>query len=169
MPNWTYNTVEMNGIAKENLFETIDRNGKTYTGFDFNKLIPEPKNKEECLEKYGERYIDNGNRSLMHDEGDEWFNWYDWHCDFWGTKWGACDTCIVDDNTINFSTAWSEPEPIWVALSKRYPDKEIKIAASYEDSWETRSAYLNGERIEYSEWEREYEDDDYDYEEEVNG
>ena len=149
MPNWTTNYVRMENIGNEDLYDSAN--------FDFNKLVPEPKTKEECEQKYGAEYLDDGTKSLGHTETDKWFDWYNWHCDFWGTKWNACDTYVVSDDEVQFSTAWTEPSPIWSALSKRFPDRIIEITAEYEDGWITESKWENGIKIEYSEREIEYE------------
>ena len=150
MPNWTWSTISMKGIGKKRLY--------TNKEFDFNKIVPEPKTMDECLKKYGKKYIDEGNCHLMHSEEDKWFNWYDWHCDFWGTKWNATDTAKYDDDTIQITTAWTEPEEIWKALSKKYPKEKIEIEAEYEDGMMTRSTWLNGVRLSYEEEESEWED-----------
>lgn len=143
----------------------IGKREELYTDgcFDFNKLIPEPTTKEECIEKYGERYIDNGDKHLQHTVHDEWFNWYDWHCVYWGTKWNACDTYIIDDNTIYFDTAWAEPEPIWQALTEKYEGIELEVVATYEDGWRTYSKWIDGEQIEYEERELQWDDNIEDY------
>ena len=146
MPNWTTNFVTMKGISKEKKLFT-DNN------FDFNKIVPEPKTKEECIAKYGEKYIDNGDKHLQHDEDNEWFDWYSWHCDFWGTKWNACETDIEDDDCVSFWTAWAEPDEIWVALSKMYPDRKISIYAEYEEGLYTESEYIDGKLNTYFEGE----------------
>ena len=52
--------------------------------------------------------------------------WYGWCPNNWGTKWNACDTQIIDRNTIVFDTAWSNPEPILLKLAEMYPDTEIE-------------------------------------------
>lgn len=52
--------------------------------------------------------------------------WYDWCNQFWGTKWNASDTEIIDNDTIRFDTAWSNPEPILLKLAEIYPDRMIK-------------------------------------------
>ena len=152
MPNWTYNYVEMKGIKKLDIY---DKNGN----IDFNKIVPEPKTKKECIEKYGERYIDNGDRHLQHSNGDEWFNWYDWHCDYWGTKWNAGDSNVEDDS-VSFTTAWAEPLPIWIELSKMCPNVEMKVYADYEEGFTVESIYVNGKCISEIEKEYEYEEDD---------
>ena len=97
MPNWVYNVI----ICKKDLL------GKICGGegsVDFNVLIPEPLTKNELLDLYGDEY-------------KEWFNWFKWRCDFWGTKWNACESNIVErDNGliyIYFDTAWAPPRR-WV-------------------------------------------------------
>lgn len=153
MPNHTINTVQMKGIRRKKLYSFI--NGKKC--FDFNKLVPEPMSIQCCPEQY----IDNGNCHLAHNDERSWFNWYDWHCDYWGTKWNSYNYSdnLANDDEISFWTAWSEPEPIWEALSRRYPKETIYIRASYEDGLETESTWLNGSRVTYREWETNYEED----------
>ena len=146
----------MKGIANTEELFSVDKVGGKY--FDFNKIVPEPTSKEECIQKYGERYVDKGDKPLQHSDDDKWFDWYSWHVDFWGTKWGACDTYIIDDNTISFSTAWSEPTEIWSALSKKYPDETIEVYAEYEEGFTTESKYFAGRMYSYQENEAEWED-----------
>lgn len=57
-------------------------------------------------------------------------DWYDWCIENWGTKWNAGDT-IVDDESIEFETAWSTPVPVFVELSKCL--KDITIIVDYAD------------------------------------
>lgn len=52
--------------------------------------------------------------------------WYDWCVDNWGTKWDAMETEIIDDDTVSFWTAWSNPDPIIYELARRYPDRLIE-------------------------------------------
>ena len=114
MPNYVYNTI----YCKKELLPYIMKDG----GISFSILIPPPTSAAECLEKYGEEYLDgedeNGNsiRSLCHTESNKWFNWYDWNRNFWGTKWDALEgDCYLKDNLylITFSTAWAPPTP-WI-------------------------------------------------------
>lgn len=44
-------------------------------------------------------------------------DWYDWACANWGTKWNACEP-YWSDNVVHFDTAWSDPKPIFIQLSK---------------------------------------------------
>lgn len=213
MPNWTMNEIEMDGIASESELFTENH-------FDFNKLIPMPKELndtisggriDECvayyllktqtkdeflhslrkyklmfytkksytkkeIEKvllsrigdnprmYGSEMYDSdelGNGFYKeHDHGHTafevgqkyfnlyekygYFNWYNWSIDNWGVKWNASDTYVIDENTISFDTPWGSPEPIFIALSHKYPDREIKTTSYYEDGGCLRQTYLRG-------------------------
>ena len=78
-------------------------------------------------------------------------DWYGWSCFNWGTKWNACDTVIVDNDTIRFDTAWSFPEPIIYALSKRYPNSIISLYSEYEEG-ETYEAEIKDGEVLSEEW-----------------
>lgn len=77
--------------------------------------------------------------------------WYDWAIENWGTKWNAYSQ--NDDrssqNTIWFQTAWSMPENIIVALSKKYPKTKFKIEWASEDTGYNvgMKTFQNGEVI----------------------
>jgi hypothetical protein len=52
----------------------------------------------------------------------------------WGTKWNAYDQTVdASAGTAEFDTAWSCPEPVFVALSKKFPDDAIEITYADED------------------------------------
>lgn len=53
-------------------------------------------------------------------------NWYDWSLANWGTKWNAYNQHI-NDNVIEFDTAWSTPFDVMVALSKNTPMQPLKL------------------------------------------
>lgn len=71
------------------------------------------------LEKLGDTYINN-----VKEYGSP--TWYDWCCDNWGTKWGAC-RFSCDKTTMIFDTAWATPEPIFERISKEFPDNLIEL------------------------------------------
>lgn len=158
MPNWTYNILRVEkGDCDLRMYGTTDEDGKMR--FDFDKIVPQPRSATECALKYGSQYLDTGNKHLQHTDEDAWFDWYGWHCDFWGTKWNACDSYIEDDGqTVSFDTAWTEPEPIWKAISKAHPECVFHVDASYEEGFETESTWRSGVRIRYSERECDYDE-----------
>jgi uncharacterized protein YrrD len=49
-----------------------------------------------------------------------------------GTKWDAC-SCSLQDNILQFETAWSNPLPVLEALSKSNPKVTIKV--TYADEY----------------------------------
>lgn len=52
----------------------------------------------------------------------------------WGTKWNACQQSYdLEEGTATFETAWSCPEGVLIALSKRFPEEEIAIEYADED------------------------------------
>lgn len=86
------------------------------------------KDEDGNLYKAGEQYVNN---IINHG----YATWYEWSINNWGTKWNACDpTVTTQKHEVNFSfdTAWSYPEPIIVALSKKFPNAVFEIYAEEE-------------------------------------
>lgn len=54
-------------------------------------------------------------------------DWFVWSNTYWGTKWNSCNFERIDDDTIQFDTAWNDPVPIFKELFKKYQDREIEI------------------------------------------
>lgn len=181
MPNYVKNRVVMEGIADLPLFREVD--GKKH--FDFNRLIPMPKElemeegsiteeviiyylTERCSisiqalqgdkanmartlvqnmfsEKWHEEIFrrvqvkmagaSEAEKDIAYDKGRQYISnfmeygfttWYGWRNHNWGTKWNACDTEILDKDTIVFDTAWSNPDPIMEKLGEIYPGIRIE-------------------------------------------
>ena len=76
----------------------------------------------------GKKYLDN---QIMHGAP----TWYHWCIENWGTKWnlGATDCELVNNQTLSFSTAWSYPQPVIEALSRKFPEVEFAIQWADED------------------------------------
>ena len=84
---------------------------------------------EDRIRASGMTYKEAGERGLQYLEniikhGSS--SWYYWRIDNWGTKWNSYDLERIDDDTIAFNTAWSNPGPIIEALSAQYPDLMIE-------------------------------------------
>lgn len=60
-------------------------------------------------------------------------DWYSWSREAWGTKWNAYSQDLREDGVIKFETAWNTPEPVFIALSRKYPDVEINVRYADED------------------------------------
>lgn len=107
MPNWIYNTVTIDGAAKD--VKEIHE-----TNFDFEKLHPCP---HPCDEQPGSSPP-----------------WYVWRCAHWGTKWPAGEIEIIsyeegEQNSVlevTFDTAWSPPHTLLAYLTKLWPSLKIR-------------------------------------------
>jgi len=60
-------------------------------------------------------------------------DWYGWSTDNWGTKWNAYSTNDTDVDEVSFETAWSNPYPVIVALSVKYPEAVFHMRFADED------------------------------------
>ena len=51
---------------------------------------------------------------------------YEWECQHWGTRWGACEAELVDDNGselfYGFDSAWGPPTEFLKAVGKLFPN-----------------------------------------------
>jgi hypothetical protein len=66
----------------------------------------------------------------------------------WGTKWNACNSIVNSENKeASFDTAWSCPEPIFIALSRKFPKEKIEVIYADEDIGSNcgRFILLNGD------------------------
>jgi hypothetical protein len=74
-------------------------------------------------------------------------DWYGWQISNWGTKWNAYDQTELDENCIEFQTAWSTPYQLMVNLSKLFPEVTFEVRFADEDFGYNVGEYtlLNGE------------------------
>lgn len=76
-------------------------------------------------------------------------DWYDWATENWGTKWNSSalrwETREPERFEFLFNTAWSPPEPIFLELSRIYPEIRFDIS-SFDQCWNfgCQGYYLNG-------------------------
>jgi hypothetical protein len=70
-------------------------------------------------------------------------SWYEWCIDNWGTKWNA-GGCIEQNlpNMLQFDTAWSCPVPIFITLSKMYPNNTFWVEYADEDIGQNCGKYV---------------------------
>ena len=154
MPNHCSNRVE---IHSDNTF-LLDEIKKDLKGedteFDFNKIIPQPDWKktpltgdekswlgsDEILGDVGELPNKEG---IFESTGKQDSRWYDWNISNWDTKWNswAVETEHDDDGLMYyFTTAWSPPEKVILALREMYP--EASITAFYDEPGVGIAGYL---------------------------
>lgn len=119
MANQIENEVTLRGNKHEieKFFEEcFDEQGN----FDFNRVIPQPKTKNTCPNKY---ICDPQEAGIEPCEGREWFDWFSWNYDNWGVKWNAY-YCYTDkeNNYFEFTSPWDSPNLIFRALMEKYPN-----------------------------------------------
>lgn len=110
MPNDCYNSLAIKAspeiIEKILAFVKSDENA-----FDFNKIIPMPD------------YIYDGDVGTEEEIYGK-YNWYDWSCENWGTKWNAYDIKVYDDG-FGFCTAWGPAHPVIERLAILFPEADF--------------------------------------------
>lgn len=133
MPNHVRNVLKFKKLKPEDIDIIINMITTKYEyspdahHIDFNKIIPEPKEKSECPEDC----LRDDKDCVEADKDRPWFDWYTWHNEYWGTKWNAYDSyTIVNKSSIIFvfSTAWSMPYPVIRQLELLGYEFELKYA-----------------------------------------
>lgn len=160
MPNHTDTLIKIKGrtealAAFVARYILKDSGGDKY--LDFNSIIPEPATKKDCPARYVIKDAEDAKRHhLGWDEKDprRWFNWYEWHIDFWETKWnsyyGHCEEPedIIDNNLeeidINLNTAWSPAIPIYRKLQEMFAG-ELEIDVYYSDEGGSYVGHLHSD------------------------
>lgn len=140
MPNYCANDVYVQGppdaVAALLAFVGADQ---PEPQFDFDAIVPyaEPFRQmdiEAAAFAWGVKEID-GAAELAYIEkyghNKDGYNsgGYDWCCANWGTKWRASGVTRTDHAgvRISFTTAWSPPNPIIVALHRRFPETTLRV------------------------------------------
>ena len=116
MPNWTHNTVKFEG-SKEKIAELKKKFKSKDNVFDFNKIIPMPKNSKKFQAKGDVSHDDmemvDGDLVIKSGKPN---NWYIWSGENWGTKWNSVDAEINNESDTHveysFRTAWDAPRGI---------------------------------------------------------
>ncbi|HLM84190.1 MAG TPA: hypothetical protein VK254_03200 [Candidatus Bathyarchaeia archaeon] len=127
MPNWTHNTLIVTGkdVSK---FRKVAKSKKS--SLSFNNFIPMPK------ELIGREEPSKGNKDkkLIKKYGAD--NWYDWHCENWGTKWDAVRTKLIankkNELAYHFDTAWAPPIAWLRTASKKFPSLKLVLDCTEE-------------------------------------
>lgn len=155
MPNYCENDLRIFGQSTElKRFMEFAKGKKRhsqqkYEAIDVNKFIPYPKKYAEkdkeakihnnMLSRMSKSEIEAKGLELMRDGYNS--GGYEWCIANWGTKWGIFDSHLDADNSsdisgnlteneegelmYHFTTAWSPPLPVILAMSKKFPDLEF--------------------------------------------
>ena len=173
MPNWVYNSINIQGSPEQldklktqlnQPFSVIHDSWNSETGemekkpTDYNNPIFAFWNiiKPTNLDAYfGEQPQLDRNKPIAFDTD----HWYDWNVRNWGTKWdvGNQDNDSLYNDTYieeteksiiyGFNTAWSPPEPALITLSSQYPDLTIHHFYKEETGWGGEAVIMNGKVI----------------------
>jgi len=167
MPNWCNQVLTVKGdnaelkrLKKET--EKVDDKGEKF--ISFNDLIPCPQELTDTTEgSYGDEVkqleLEEKQKKNLLTYG--YRTWYDWACDVWGTKWGACDvqqlsesvpddSSFVDNSQINylFQSAWSPADGLLRGMSMLFPTLTFGVWFTEEsDAFAGWIIYKNGETV----------------------
>ena len=131
MPNWCDNRVEIYGDNPDQIKEVKKTLEGKETCFDFNNIVPMPKELEGTTSPNPEPASFEAKR-LRKQHGYD--NWYDWRCDNWDTKWNSSDAMLSEDGDgleYEFQTAWGPPIKVIEAIREQYP--ALNVAAVYDE------------------------------------
>lgn len=136
--NKKYTLEELENVAEKFEQQLKDNKKDPFDEVDYEDLGI------ENFEDLGNTYINN----IINYGAD---SWYDWCLDNWGTKWNASNTYIINDNEIEFETAWSCPVNLFKKLSEQFKDVKIYVDFADEDIGSNcgQIIFLNGEIEEY--------------------
>lgn len=178
MPNWCSQRLEVRGPSTDVVrFKVSTQTDKTQGDErSLNHLFPIPTELLETM-KGGYSNDEDGNKKPEQIALEEqqaknlskygFADWYDWACEKWGTKWGACDVyenCGVMVSTdskpatysIHFQSAWSPAVGLIEEISRMYPTLTFGLMFTEEAHFFAGfTIYKNGELVETGEWDME--------------
>lgn len=171
MPNWCQNRCVFSGPPAE-LARLRDVMQSKEDVFDFAKVMPMPAALRDM--HTGSKQIDGIDYTAWRTEGEgddaksiglstddlmalqEEYgasDWHEWANQHWGTKWGACDSFVMDDGeqlTYDFDTAWGPAEPFLNILCSQFPTLSLLyMYAEPGASFGGTIRYQNGEQVEF--------------------
>ena len=166
MPNWTNNVIEITGNIDDvnKLMNDITTNDDNEITYKLTKTKPIPDELQKIRE--GRRTIDDISYDVWYEDDDgtvrpmmditkqELIDKYgtykslDWQYRNWGTKWGDCDTQVLEDTTkdnkrevkLMFDSAWGEP---FMLLNDIARDYKLNIINTHLTEFEYDSEQTN--------------------------
>ena len=191
MPNWTYNTITINGNKQdiEKMLNDAVKNDEGKLTFASWFPVPETYNKYDTTNhpngerlKVGEKLwtgLEELNGVIITEELiDEYkratkeqkelygaVGWYDYNCKYYGCKWN-CEVEIEEHSeesiTLRTDTPWSDPVAFLSRLSERYPKLAIHNHADFEEGYWWDKSYFEGEEFIDGNGEDRWDDEDED-------
>jgi len=166
MPNWTENQLTVTGPEAEvkkfvKAARKKNEDGK-WDEFRISALHPDPvemglvgkgmknlygKSCDDWINDgpvFGSANIPKGAIKLL-DEMYGAHDWYEWHCQNWGTKWDATGSLESRSDgyaQYNFQTAWCMPTPFIDFIRDKFPKLEFLVNyQNEEDGFEENFTY----------------------------
>ena len=148
--NITSGSTTENGIAILRYREGDDRKIREIMGYAWGSKFDDPEAMIIHMIDKGLANLDEAQKALDNERLYGCRDWYGWSTSNWGTKWNAYSTNDTDVDEVSFETAWSNPYPVIVALSVKYPDAVFHMRYADEDFGHNVGEYSlqNGEVIE---------------------
>lgn len=131
--NITSGSTTDNGIAILKYRAGDDRDIRRIMGYAWCKGFDTPEDLIDHLIEKGSANLEEAQKALDNEKTYGHRDWYSWSTSAWGTKWNAYSQEVRENGDIKFETAWSTPEPVFLALSRKYPDVEILVRFADED------------------------------------
>jgi hypothetical protein len=163
MPNHVTNIVSCKIDISKYLTSAVNNKGDLIEIFDFNLLIPMPKDlgivesnfpipglismPYEKIQKMDDYIYKNFLKGIDNIRKYGYPSWYPWSVDKWGTKWNSYDVIKIDNNNIVFNTAWNTPEPIFKELSKQNDNSKIIVITMDEGKDELIESVYIGDKV----------------------
>lgn len=144
MPNWVYNNLEITDPSGENvadvarLLEQVNAPRRGISFSFWNIIKPEG----DELTEY--------NESMRAGSASPFY--WNWNCSNWGSHWDASDvvseTYSDTHKQFTFTTPWSAPIPVLVALSEQYSNLHFELEWEEEQGFGGTYTFDNGEALE---------------------
>jgi len=139
MPNWCECDLIITGKEKElkafvEFAKGEEEDNNEREAIMTTKFVPYPKEHADIQKEIEDWHKANPGKTEW-DGPKDWFNrgGRDWCIKNWGTKWGICHSELVEEDykyeeiTYAFDSAWSPPEPIILAMSKKFPELTFRM------------------------------------------
>jgi hypothetical protein len=148
----TSGSTTSNGIAILKYRAGDDTAIRNIMGYAWANEFATPDDLIEHMLSKGSANLEEAQKALDNERLYGCQDWYGWSTSNWGTKWNAYSTNDTDTDEVSFETAWSNPYPVIVALSAKYPEAVFHMRFADEDFGHNVGEYSlqNGEPICYN-------------------
>jgi hypothetical protein len=151
--NITSGSTTSNGIAILQYRAGDDTAIRGIMGSAWGKEFSTPEDIIEHMLVKGSANLEEAQKALDNERLYGCRDWYGWSTSNWGTKWNAYSTNDTDVDEVSFETAWSNPYPVIIALSAKYPEAVFHMRFADEDfghnvgEYSLKSGYVIEENI----------------------